>query len=107
MWAMILNAALGIWLVSAPSVLGYGNPARINDRVVGALVALLSIIAVAEVLRSLRRLDMLLGLWLLLAPWVLGYYPQSLVIANSIVTGVLVLDLSFEAGRTKHRLNGS
>lgn len=40
-WMSWLNAVLGVWLIVAPFILGYGNPARTNDIIVGIVIAVL------------------------------------------------------------------
>jgi hypothetical protein len=88
--------------MAAPGVLGYGDPARSNDRVMGPLVANMAFIAVWEVLRGLRRASLALGAWLLLAPWVLGYAGVAET-ANSVGAGILVLALASVRGRVSGR----
>ncbi len=73
MWARLLSAAAGIWLMTAPAVLRYSNPAQTNDRIIGPIVASISIIAIWQVTRAIRWLNLPLGAWLILAPALLGY----------------------------------
>ena len=44
MWAHILNALLGIWLMIAPAVLAYGAPARRCGRSSGPVIAMFAVI---------------------------------------------------------------
>jgi hypothetical protein len=48
MWAQLINALLGMWLMAAPAVLGYIGPARTNDRIIGPLAAGAALIAIWE-----------------------------------------------------------
>lgn len=106
----LTNAALGIWLMASPAVLGYGNPAETNDRIVGPLIATLAIIAIWDILRPARRVNLVLGLWLIAAPWVLplffdpGYPPQATL--NSMVVGAFVAALSLYRGKLGTRFGG-
>ncbi len=104
MWARILNAALGIWLMAAPAVLGYGTPAQTNDRIVGPVAASFAIIAIAEATRPVRRVNTVLGAWLLLAPWVLGYGTTATI--NSLIVGALMIALSLVRGKIEARFGG-
>ena len=105
MWARIINVAVGIWLMAAPAVLGYGGTvAADHDRIVGPVLASLACIAIWEVTRSLRWLNLLIGGWMLLAPWVLGFPSDATV--NSSVAGVMVVCLSLVRGRLTHRFGG-
>jgi hypothetical protein len=104
MWPRLASAALGLWLVAAPAVVGYGDPARANDRIVGPVTAAVAAIAIWEVTRSLRRLNLLLGLWLVAAPWVLGYGVVALL--HSTLAGALLIGLANLPGELKERHGG-
>ncbi len=105
MWAQVINAMLGLWLMAAPAVLGYGAPAAYGDRVVGPVVAAFGIIAIWEATRAVGRWNLPLGLWLLLAPWVLGYAPAAAIL-NSMIVGVLVSGLALVRGRVEGSFGG-
>lgn len=104
MWARIINAALGIWLMASPSVLGLGKSAKENSVVCGALAASFAIIAIWEVTRALRRLNSLIGIWLLIAPWFLGLAGEATV--NSLGVGILMIVFSMFGGEVKENLGG-
>lgn len=89
MWARYVNTAIGVWLTAAPVVLGYADPARTNDHIVGPLVVAVSVIAMSEVTRGLRWLNVLFALWLIVAPWVLGYDDGWLIIHSSVLALVI------------------
>lgn len=105
MWAQIINAALGIWLMAAPAVLGYGGAAATNDRIVGPVVATFAVVAWWGATRGTARWNTPLGAWLLLAPWVLGYGPTDAIV-NSMVAGGLILGFSFVTGTVDKRYGG-
>ena len=92
MWAQLANATLGIWLLAAPAVLGYGDPARTSDRIVGPVAASLAAIALWEVTRPVGRANLALALWLLVAPWLLGYPVVATV--NSTLVALMLGALS-------------
>lgn len=93
-----LILVLGIWLVLAPSVLGYASPtARVNDVAVGIAVAVVAVASVA--LPALRFLHSALGAWLLLAPWLLAYGHDVHATVNDLMLGLLVLGLSMMPAR--------
>ena len=104
MWAQIINALLGIWLMAAPAVLGVSDAATTNDRIVGPIVAAFATVAAWEVTRPLRWVNLPLGLWLVLAPWVLGYGTAST--ANSMVVGAVIVALSLVKGKIGTRYGG-
>ena len=104
MWARIVSILLGLWLMAAPAVLGYGGAAAVNDRIVGPIVAALAVVAVSEITRGLRWASVPAGAWLIIAPWLLGYGPTPMV--NSLVVGLLLIPLAWVRGRVKARYGG-
>lgn len=106
MWARFVNAALGIWLMAAPAVLGYGGAAQTNDRIAGPLVATCAIIALWEVTRGLRWVNFAAGLWMLVAPWLLGYGLGSLTTLHSLAVGAAVVACALVRGRVEGRYGG-
>lgn len=88
--ARVITIAAGVWLMFAPAVLGYGDPAAANDRLVGPTVAGIAFVSLWEVVRSLRWAALPLGVWLVVAPFVLGYGPVAPII-SSIVTAIVVI----------------
>lgn len=105
MWAQVLNAALGIWLMAAPAVLEYGEPAMTNDRICGPVAATFAVIAWWEATRSVRWVNLPLGLWLVLAPWILGYSETSTVV-NSVAVGLVMAACSTVRGTVEKRYGG-
>jgi hypothetical protein len=105
MWAQVINAALGVWLMAAPAVLGHGGAAAVNSRVVGPVVASFAIIAWWEATRAVRWVNLPLGLWLIFAPLALGYGAVAPSV-NSVVVGALVASLAPVRGRVEGRFGG-
>lgn len=104
MKAQLANIALGLWLMVAPAVLEYGQPAADGDHIVGPIVASLATIAIWDVTRSLGRLNLPFGLWLLVAPLVLGYPLVAAV--NSLIVGICIVTLSVIQGPVRQRFGG-
>jgi hypothetical protein len=104
MWAQILATALGVWLMAAPEVLDYDKTARINDWIVGPLVATFACVAIWEATRSCRWANVFLGLWLVAAPWALGY--DGLPTLHSTCAGLVLIALSAIEGKRQHALGG-
>jgi hypothetical protein len=91
-WLSGLNVVAGVWLIIAPFVLAYWGRARINDIVVGAVIAVFALIrAFAPSFRTvwLSWLNGIWGIWLFLAPFFLAYGGRARV--NDIVLGIVVL----------------
>jgi hypothetical protein len=99
-WTLLLSAALGIWLMFAPSVFQTSGATADNDHLVGALVVTFAVIAMAEVTRAARFINALFGLWIFAASWLIS----GVVTGNKwngVITGVLLILLSLPRGRVK------
>ena len=96
-WNLLLSAVVGVWLISAPSVLGLSGAAADSTHIVGALVVTFAVVAFAEPARVVRVLNVLCGVWVLLAPWLLeGGTPAWPWIA--VASGVALIALSLRRG---------
>ncbi len=104
MSAHLIASIVGIWLMAASAILGYGEPAATNDRIVGPLVASFALISVWHVTRTLRWPNVALAVWLLAAPVLLGY--PSIAAANSIACGLVIGTLSLVRGKQRHSVGG-
>jgi hypothetical protein len=104
MWARIVTALLGIWMMAAPAALGYGDPAATSDRIAGPLAASFAFVALWDVVRSLRWVVVPIGLWMILAPLILGYGGPAAV--NGAAVGVIVTTLSLVPGKVKEQFGG-
>lgn len=103
-WAQGLASLVGVWIILAPAALGLSETVRMHDRIVGPFVAAFACIAMWEVTRPLRWINVALGAWLLIAPWILGFETPATI--NTTITGVGLIGLSFIKGRIKHRFAG-
>jgi hypothetical protein len=90
--------------MAAPEVLGYPDPARTHDRIIGPVAASMAIIAVWQVARSVRWVHLILGGWLVLAPWVLGYDTAALL--HSTAVGALMSGCALVRGKVEQRFGG-
>lgn len=99
-----LATLLGIWLMAAPHVLGYGGLPADHDRIAGPLAATFAWIAISSATRPLRRVVLVLGLWIAVAPLVLGW--DGVPRLNGMATGALLAALSLSRGRIRYRFGG-
>jgi hypothetical protein len=104
MWARALGALAGVWLMAAPSTLGYGGAARVSDLIVGPIAASVSIIAISEVTRPVRWATLPLGGWIIVAPWLLGAPAAARV--SGLATGALLVGVALVRGRLRERFGG-
>lgn len=101
-WALWLSAVLGVWLMFSPAVwhVRMQSPAANGSYVVGALIAVVAVIALAEVGRPARYINIALGGWLMMGSWFLagaGLMAQF----NSAVVGLAVILLSLPLGKLR------
>ena len=93
-WNLLVSVALGLWLMFAPSALGSVGSAAHSDHLIGALIVTVAVIALAEVGRAARFVNMLFGAWVIASPWLLGGATTSAT-WNDMIVGALVILLSF------------
>ena len=103
MKAQLITVALGLWLMAAPAVLDYGDPAAASDRILGPMIASFATVALWPATRPLGRVNIVLGICVILAP-VLGYPMVALI--NSIVIGASVVALSILQGDARGQFGG-
>ncbi|HET9016807.1 MAG TPA: hypothetical protein VFN57_14500 [Thermomicrobiaceae bacterium] len=98
MWAQLVAAAAGIWLIVAPAALASGSGATTLDRIVGPLAAATGLAAAWRATRILRWVNLPVGLTLVVAPWFLGLETAAVVVA--VTAGVVLVAAAFLGGRT-------
>lgn len=101
-WNLLVSAAFGVWLMFAPSVFGTGGRVADSDHLVGALVVTFAVIAMAEVGRVVRFINILFGAWIIIAPWLLSGSVATAEWSNLLV-GVALILLSLPRGRVRGR----
>lgn len=105
-WSLLLSTFLGGWLLLAPAVFGTEESAvGDGDRLVGALIITVTMIALAEVVRPLRFLNAVFGLWLLIQPWLLGGTTGAIIVSD-LAVGAALIALSIPRGAVRERYGG-
>jgi len=97
-WNLVLSCFLGVWLMFSPSVFGFENSLEDSDHMVGALIITFSVIAMGEIVRIVRFLNILLGLWIIAAPLLVFGVSMKAGIYNELICGLLLILLSFRKG---------
>jgi hypothetical protein len=103
--ARFVAVAAGIWLMFAPTVLGYGGVAEVNDRIFGPIGGSLAFVAIWEVVRAVRWGTLPVGIWLVAAPLVLAYDHTGAAI-SSIIVGVVMAVSAFLGGTVSSSFGG-
>jgi hypothetical protein len=101
-WNLLVSSALGLWLMFAPAVLGSTGAAAHSDHLVGALIVTVAVMALADVGRALRFVNLLFGAWMLASPWILSGATAS-ARWSDMIAGILVILLSFPRGKIGER----
>lgn len=103
---LVLSTAIGIWLMFTRLTFGTSGTLADSDHVVGSLVVTFSIIALAEVGRSVRFINIPFGVWLILAPWLLDGGITPLATWNSVLCGLALIALALPRGPIKDTYAG-
>ena len=104
-WTLLLSCAIGVWLMFTRLTLGTSGSMANSDHLAGALAVTVAVIAMAEVARPLRFINVLFGFWLIAAPWILS--GTSTVAAwGSVFAGIALVLLSLPRGTVSHRYAG-
>jgi ABC-type polysaccharide/polyol phosphate export permease len=97
-----VSVGLGVWLMLTPSVLGTTGAAAHSDHLVGALIVTTAVIALADVGRATRFINILFGACVIAAPWILsGATPASKW--SDAIAAALVILLSLPRGPVGER----
>ena len=101
-WNLLLASVAGVWLMFAPSALGSTGAAAHSDHLVGALIVTFAVMALADVGRALRFVNVLFGGWVIAAPWLLGGATTASRWSD-VIAGALVILLSLRHGPVGER----
>ncbi|MGK2962108.1 MAG: SPW repeat domain-containing protein [Gemmatimonadaceae bacterium] len=101
-WSLLLSAVLGVWLMLTPYVLGSAGSAAHSDHLFGALIVTVAVIALADVGRSARFINLAFGAWVIAAPWILSGASATSRWSN-LAAGTLVILLSLPKGHIGER----
>jgi nucleoside-diphosphate-sugar epimerase/uncharacterized membrane protein len=96
-WTLVASTALGVWLMTTPLSLGTAAPLYFSDHVVGCLVILVAVTAMAEIARPVRFLNVAFGAWVAVSPLLIGSTTLAGTIGDVIV-GLALIGLSLPRG---------
>lgn len=97
-WTLVLSLAVGIWLMCTRLVFGTEGAQADSDHLLGALIATVSVTAMAEPARPGRFVNLLLAVALMFAPWMFDGGSDVADLAG-VATGVLLILLTIPRGR--------
>ena len=95
-WQDWVNAALGLWLVSSPWVMGFqADLAVTSNAVLVGLALMATAMGAVLVPRAWEEwTEIGLGMWLMVSPWVLGYSALQAAMLVAVLTGTAVVVLA-------------
>jgi uncharacterized membrane protein len=96
-WPLLASAAVGLWLMASPAMFGTVGRAADSDNIVGALVVTVAIIALADVGRAARFVNVAFGAWIIASPWLLSGGATTAA-WNDVIAGVALILLSLPRG---------
>ena len=101
-WTLAVSTVVGVAMMAVPGTLNVATPASTVFHLGGALVVVVSVIAMGEPLRAGRYLNVLLGILLAGGPWILdgGGITAQL---TGLVAGVAVVILAWSRGPIRER----
>ncbi|WP_330970780.1 SPW repeat protein, partial [Lysobacter sp. A3-1-A15] len=97
-WTLVVSALLGASLMFTRLLFDTRPPMADSDHLVGALIVTFAVMAMAEVGRTLRFVNVCFGLWLVIAPWVLGG-AGTVASWTGVLIGLAVIALSLPRGK--------
>lgn len=103
---LLLSTAIGVWLAFTRLTFDSSGAMANSDHLIGLLVVTFSIIAFAEVARSVRFLNIFFGAWLIAAPWLLDGMASPLATWNGVISGTLLIALALPRGLVKNSYAG-
>ncbi|HUX29307.1 MAG TPA: vitamin K epoxide reductase family protein [Thiobacillus sp.] len=101
-WTLLLSIAIGVWLTFTRLSFDNSGAMADSDHLVGALVVTFAIMALAEVGRAVRFINIPFGAWLIAAPWLLDGIASPLATWNGVICGVLLIGLAIPRGKIKN-----
>ncbi len=105
-WTLVASALLGASLMFTRVMFDTVPPMADSDHLVGALIVTFAVMAMAEVGRPLRFVNVAFGAWLVAAPWLLGG-ASTLASWVGVLIGVAVVALSLPRGKRSDEHYGS
>ena len=99
-WNLFLSTLVGLWLMFAPAVFGFGKSLADSNHFVGALIMTFAIISMSEVVRTGRFVNILLAVWIIVSMFIYQT-PGDIAMWSQIISGVVLILLSLPRGKVE------
>jgi len=100
-WNLLVIVVLGVWLMAAPGVFQTQGQVASSDQVLGALVVTSTLIALAEMARAVRFINIALALGVIVLPLLIGGGTLASGL-NDLIIGLLIIGLSIPPGQIRN-----
>jgi uncharacterized membrane protein len=101
-WNLVIAVGLGLWLMASPAIFATDGYAAHSDHLIGALAVTVAMVALADVGRPARFLNIAFGAWFIAAPWLLGGGTAGSTL-NDMAIGAALILLSLPRGPVGER----
>jgi hypothetical protein len=101
-WNLFISSLIGFWIMAAPGTLGYAGSLADSHYITGALIATFAVIAMSEVARPVRFINIIFALWIIASPWILEPDNNEAMI-SSVISGIILIFLSLPKGKIEDR----
>ena len=97
-WTLQASIVIGVVLMFTRLLFGTTGAMADSDHLIGSLIITNTVIALAEVVRPMRFLNIFFGFWLIIAPWILSG-ASFWASFWSVVFGFTIIALSLPRGK--------
>lgn len=101
-WHILVQAMIGAWLMARPDILPFDTKSANCDHIMGAMIVTVAAIALAEVTRTIRFLNLIAGAILMLLAFVFAK-GSTAVMMSDLASGVLLILVSIPKGAIVER----
>lgn len=101
-WNLLLCSAIGLWWMFYPGNFRVTGSAANQFTTLGALVVTFSVIAMAEVGRGIRFINIVFAAWLIVAMFIINNVPSQ-ALWNAVISGAVLIALTFPKGRIREK----
>jgi hypothetical protein len=104
-WNLLPAAAIGLWIMAAPAVLGTTGWAAASHHIGGAMVVTWSVVGFGEIVRPIRLLNLPIALAFVAGTWFLTG-GTDLSRGHDVVVGLAIFATSLRRGRITRTFGG-
>ncbi|MBS0621330.1 MAG: vitamin K epoxide reductase family protein [Verrucomicrobia bacterium] len=97
-WTLVASALIGLWLMSSPSLIPTSAAVAMSHYVAGPVLVVFSVLALPEVFRSIRYVNVLIGLGLLTS---IGFCQETNLFSTiqSLLLSLFIIILALPRGK--------